>query len=104
MTLYFKQKMSSAVHNHGRHDGFGAGHAVNFRLAFEFPDISAILLFNDVDMELIARQDGFPELGLIYRQEVDELAFQRLASRMNDQRPCRLGHSLDDKNARHYRC
>jgi len=78
MTLYFKQKMSNAVHNHGRHDGFRADHA----LAFARLESPTLRRFWFLVTWICSWSPGITgsESGLIYGQKVNQLAFQRLAA------------------------
>src|SRR5579859_1928465 len=93
----------STVHDHGGEDGLGHELVAAHRLALELPDIAAMLLARDVNVQAIAWQDRAPEARVVDAHEIDELAFRPGPQRLHNQHRCRLRHGFDDEHARHDR-
>src|SRR5579864_2797588 len=93
----------SAVHDHRGEDGLCHELVAAHRLALEFPDIAAMLLALDLNVQLIAGNDRAAEARAVDTHEIDELALGAGSQAVHDEDRRRLRHGLDDKHARHDR-
>src|ERR1700686_4241947 len=91
------------AHDHRGKHRFRHQLAANLGAAFEFPDIAAIALLGDADMETVAGHHGPAKPGVVDAHEIDELAFRRRPEGMDDEHRGGLRHRLDDQHARHHR-
>src|SRR5436190_22700718 len=91
------------VEDHRGEHRFRGKLAANFGAALELPDVAAVALLGDADMQAIARNHGSPKPCVIDAHEIDELAFRSRPKRMNDEDRGRLRHRLDDQNSWHDR-
>jgi hypothetical protein len=89
------------ANDHRADIGFGDERSVNLGIAMEFPDIAALLLLDDMEFDPIARHDRLAEAGIVDGHEIDQVA--GFAFLLGADRAGRLGHALDQKNARHDR-
>src|SRR6266852_3464158 len=86
----------SAIHDHRGEDGFGHDLVAAHRLAFEFPDIAAMLLAHDLYVQPIAREDRAAETRTVDAHEIDELALRAGSQRLHHEyrRRLRSGRTL----------
>src|SRR6516165_887084 len=72
-------------------------------MPFEFPDVAAIALLDDIDIEPIAGKHRAPKASVVDAHEIDKLAL-RFRTEGVDNEDCRgLCHRLDDQHPRHHR-
>src|ERR1700674_828819 len=82
---------------------FGHQLAANLGAALEFPDIGAMALLGDPDMEAIAGNHRPAKPRVVDAHEIDQLALGCRPEGMDDEHRGGLRHRVDDQDAGHDR-
>src|SRR5882757_7737139 len=90
------------VQDHGGEHGLGHHVLADFGPTLELPDVPAVALFSDMNLEFGRRENRPPKAGVVDAHEIDELTLRFRSQRMDNENGSGLRHRFDDQHTRHH--
>src|SRR5215472_18949511 len=90
------------IEDHRSKNRLGREMAIDLGLTLELPDIAAIALLGNVNIEAIPRNYRPAEASIVDAHEVDQLTFRSRPQGVYDQHRGGLRHRLNDQNSGHH--